>query len=137
MTIVVQATVSAFYVLETMITDYTAAQPPILMNRFLINLRSIDTDPSASANSDPAHFSRFTDPNFRVPPSFLGNIGESLQYGRSIPDNDVEANEEDVAEIERQDTEVEQEQCVGIGTLSMSASSGITRDAAVQNGEAV
>lgn len=57
--------------------------PPILVNRFILNLRSFDAASSASqAVTADAHLSKFSAPNFRVQPdSFLGNIGEPLEAG--------------------------------------------------------
>ena len=49
------------------------------MNRFLINLRSLDN--SGRENLESQHFSRFDPVNFRVPDNILGNIGESLDDG--------------------------------------------------------
>lgn len=53
---------------------------PILISRFLINLRQADT-PEDSMHA--SHLSRFSTPNFRVPTlqSFVGNMGESLEHG--------------------------------------------------------
>ena len=52
------------------------------MNRFILNLRSFDAASSASqAVTADAHLSKFSAPNFRVPDSFLGNIGEPLDAG--------------------------------------------------------
>ena len=66
-------------------------QPPVLMNRFMINLKSLSTTRS-SQGSSAGHLSRFSAPNFRIPDSFLGNIGEDLQHGHEHADGD---NEED------------------------------------------
>ena len=50
------------------------------MNRFIINLRSLDKAYSTRTTSDARHFSRF-ELEFRVSDDFLGNIGEPLEYG--------------------------------------------------------
>lgn len=48
----------------------------------MINLRSLNTNANTNSTmSDFQHFSRFSTPNFRMPPSFLGNIGETLDHG--------------------------------------------------------
>ena len=39
-------------------------------------------------------WSRFSAPNFRLPDSFLGNIGEDLQDGHEPTDDDVDGDEE-------------------------------------------
>jgi hypothetical protein len=59
------------------------------MNRFLINLRSLDF--AGTANSDAQHFSRFSVANFRVPESILGNIGQPLEHSSEQGDADDEA----------------------------------------------
>lgn len=56
-------------------------QPCILVNRFIINLRQINTTSfSTGATSDMMHFSRFSTPNFSVTSHFLGNIGAELEH---------------------------------------------------------
>ncbi|KAJ3552007.1 hypothetical protein NM688_g4385 [Phlebia brevispora] len=54
---------------------------PILISRFLINLRQLDAPTRSSSES--RHFSRFSIPNFRIPTieSVVGNMGEPLDYG--------------------------------------------------------
>lgn len=66
---------------------------PILLSRFLINLRQADS-PEDSIQA--SHLSRFSAPNFRVPTlqSIMGNMGESLEYGA-----EEDEAEEDVAEV--------------------------------------
>lgn len=49
------------------------------MNRFIINLRSLDTTAEPQASSHAQRWSQFSVPNFRVPESLLGNIGEDLE----------------------------------------------------------
>jgi hypothetical protein len=60
------------------------------MNRFLINLRSLD-HPSTS-NSDAQHFSRFSAPHFRLSASIIGSIGQPLDYGETQADADEDAD---------------------------------------------
>jgi hypothetical protein len=69
-------------------------QPPVLMNRFIINLRSIDTASSSQDSSARQHWSRFSPPNFHIPDSFLGNIGEDLQDGYEPADDDLDGHHE-------------------------------------------
>lgn len=58
------------------------------MNRFIINLRTLDT--SAMGSSEEQCFSRFSMPHFRVPNSILGNIGQPLEYGNAGMDDGEE-----------------------------------------------
>ena len=58
------------------------------MNRFFINLRSLDHP--ASTNTDAQHFSRFSIANFRVPESLLGNIGQPMDDGARRDDEDAD-----------------------------------------------
>ena len=68
-------------------------QPPVLMNRFIINLRSLSTTPDLSqSSSGRQHWSRFSAPNFHIPDSFLGNIGEDLQDGHERADDDLDVH---------------------------------------------
>ena len=74
-----------------------AMQPPVLMNRFIINLRSLSTASGSSQGSSARqHWSRFSAPNFHIPDSesFLGNIGEDLQDGHEPTDNDLNGHHE-------------------------------------------
>ncbi|KAJ3557357.1 hypothetical protein NM688_g1516 [Phlebia brevispora] len=61
--------------------------PNIILSRFLINLRQVNSPESSSA----ARFSRFSPPNFRMPSaaSIIGNLGEPLA------DNEDDFDEED------------------------------------------
>lgn len=68
-------------------------QPLVLMNRFIINLRSLSTAGS-SQDSSAQHWSRFTAPNFHIPDSFLGNIGEDLQDGHKSANSDLDNGQE-------------------------------------------
>ena len=72
-------------------------QPPILMNRFIINLRSlnrVNIPESSQGSSARQHWSRFSAPNFHIPDSFLGNIGEDLQDGHEPADDDLDGHHE-------------------------------------------
>jgi hypothetical protein len=62
-------------------------QPSVLMNRFIINLKSLGTAGS-SQTSSARHWSRFSALNFRITDSFLGNISEDLQDGHEPADDD-------------------------------------------------
>ncbi|KAJ3524837.1 hypothetical protein NM688_g8494 [Phlebia brevispora] len=59
--------------------------PNIILSRFLINLRYINT----AETSEIAAFSQFSPPNFRVPtlPSIIGNLGEPLAIGDERDDD--------------------------------------------------
>ena len=59
------------------------------MNRFIINLRSLDAPDASQGSSARRQSSRFSAPNFHVSDSFLGNIGEDLQDGHDPVDNDL------------------------------------------------
>ena len=69
-------------------------QPSVLMNRFIINLRSLNSPDSSQGSSARQHWSRFSTPSFRIPDSesFLGNIGEDLQHGHEPADDDYAGN---------------------------------------------
>jgi hypothetical protein len=60
------------------------------MNRFLINLRSLNS--SGVSSSDAQHFSQFSTANFKVPDSILGNIGQPLDHGTEHVDVDENVN---------------------------------------------
>lgn len=60
------------------------------MNRFLINLRALDDESSVITHSQ--RLSQFSSVLFRIPDTFIGNIGESLEYGAQPTDEDVDAN---------------------------------------------
>ena len=71
-----------------------AMQPPVLVNRFIINLRSLNSASSSQGSSARQHWSRFSAPNFHIsgPESFLGNIGEDLQHGQEPADADLDGH---------------------------------------------
>ncbi|KAJ3535303.1 hypothetical protein NM688_g6998 [Phlebia brevispora] len=58
------------------IEAFTTVLPNIMLSRFLVNLRHVNAQESASA----ARFSRFSPPNFHMPSivSIIGNLGEPL-----------------------------------------------------------
>lgn len=60
-------------------------QPPLLISRFILNLRRA-VHQSAGYVAEPTSgydSSQFSAPNFRIPPSLVGNMGESLHAGES------------------------------------------------------
>ena len=69
-------------------------QPPVLMNRLIIKLRSLNTASSSQNSSARKHWSRFSAPNFHIPDSFLDNIGEELQDGHKPADDDLVSHHE-------------------------------------------
>ena len=52
-------------------------QPSVLIQRFMLNLREVGTSANTTSMTGTEQPSG-SDANFRVPSSFLGNIGESL-----------------------------------------------------------
>ncbi|GJE90431.1 hypothetical protein PsYK624_065640 [Phanerochaete sordida] len=68
-----------YTVISSPLTSLIDALPPVLMNRFIINLRSLDTTAEPQASSHAQRWSQFSVPNFRVPESLLGNVGEDLE----------------------------------------------------------
>lgn len=72
------------------------------MNRFIINLRTLNA-PEVTEPSQRQHFSRFSTPGFRVPQSFLGNIGEHLVHNDNL--SFVDTDEE--RELSTQDSDGE------------------------------
>ena len=57
-------------------------QPSILIVRFMLNLRQLDASDKFSTGSDTRRLSTISAANFRTPTSFLGNVGEPLDYGQ-------------------------------------------------------
>ncbi|KAJ3554683.1 hypothetical protein NM688_g2980 [Phlebia brevispora] len=74
------------------VTDMlTAIIPNLVVSRFLINLRQVD---SPTCN-DVSRFSNFSAPNFRVPslPDIIGNLGERLADGEeAFADDEQDAD---------------------------------------------
>ena len=95
-------------------------QPPILMNRFIINLRSLNAPSSSQDSSTRQHWSRFSAPNFHIPGSFLGNIGEDLQDGHEAADDDRDG---DQAEIDPASVNIRGSPQAGPGETPGSSSS--------------
>lgn len=72
--------------------DALARLQPILISRFLLNLRYVD---SPQDDTGMARFSKFTAPNLHVPTikSIVGNMGEPLEHEDDqgyVMDNDPE-----------------------------------------------
>ncbi|EKM56266.1 uncharacterized protein PHACADRAFT_207547 [Phanerochaete carnosa HHB-10118-sp] len=61
--------------------DFLQSMPPLLVQRFILNLRQLNLGAMTESNSDARHFSRFS-VNFRMPSDLLGNIGEPLDHGQ-------------------------------------------------------
>lgn len=53
----------------------------MLISRFILNLRALNHSSDADLSSTAANFSRFSDPDFMIPGSVLGNIGGPLVHG--------------------------------------------------------
>ena len=73
-------------------------QPLVLMNRFIINLRSLNTAGSSQGSSARQHWSRFSAPNFHIPDSFLGNIGEDLQDDHEVAEDNLDGHHDSKAD---------------------------------------
>ena len=60
-------------------------QPPILMNRFMLNLRQIRTDPNFQSYSTaiPQFQMSLSDPERGAFTSIIDNMGESLVHGEN------------------------------------------------------
>ena len=68
-------------------------QHSVLVNRFMINLKSLSAAGS-SQGSSARHWSRFSAPNFHIPDSLLGNIGEDLQGDYEPADDNLDGDQE-------------------------------------------
>lgn len=53
-------------------------QPPILVSRFIFNLRQLNPQDNTPAAG---HFSNFSVPNFRVTETVFANFAEPLEHG--------------------------------------------------------
>lgn len=63
---------------------------PILISRFLLNLRQLDHTSETLENSA---FSQFSIPGFRYPSSIaIGNLGASLEHMDENPDLDLDSS---------------------------------------------
>ncbi|EKM56378.1 uncharacterized protein PHACADRAFT_207631 [Phanerochaete carnosa HHB-10118-sp] len=87
------------------IDGFLQTMPSVLVSRFMLNLRQLNRT-AGENNSDARHFSRFS-ASFRMPPDFLGNIGEPLDHSQSdrviddgsdIPEGSQDSLEESSAE---------------------------------------
>lgn len=58
-----------------------SAQSPLLINRFMLNLRQHSDSRGPIETGDEERSSHINTPNFHMPVSTLGNIGEPLDYG--------------------------------------------------------
>lgn len=93
------STMQSVYYLAKLYLYCDFIQPPILIVRFMFNLRQLSeaSNVRSTANSDAQHFSRFSAPNFRMTSYSLGNIGEPLDFGQAKRDL-YEDNGTDAAE---------------------------------------
>ncbi len=69
---------------------------PILISRFLLNLRQVG---SPEIESQEAFNSQFSVPRFRIPTlvSFLGNMGEELDHGGPAEELEVDDETENIS----------------------------------------
>lgn len=84
-------------------------QPSILVNRFIINLRSLNQfslSTSTHSAQAPGRFSQFTAPNLRILTNMLGNAGEPLVHDDSNPN--IQENGDYEAESDAQTSRREQ-----------------------------
>lgn len=68
--------------------------PPIMLSRFLINLRQVDSPHNSSFSN--GNLSRFSVPNFRMPTmdNVVGNLGELLEFvDYTVDDEDTTVGE--------------------------------------------
>ena len=75
----------------------TLSEPPILVNRFMLNLRQIDTK---NGTQNAGRVSNFSEPQFRAATadSIFGNFGEPLDHGASLRGDTDEGEGEDPGE---------------------------------------
>ncbi|PSR71655.1 hypothetical protein PHLCEN_2v12508 [Hermanssonia centrifuga] len=91
--------IAACSVTSTLSESALTNAPPILMSRFILNLRQVNE--SANSNDDTlGNFSQFSAPAFRIPASVAGNLGEPLGY-----DTDPASTEDDSFELDSQPRE--------------------------------
>lgn len=73
----------------TLTTSLTRTpQPPLLVSRFIMNLRQLGDANAEDPSSDPARFSKFSAPNFHISGDLIGNIGEPLDHSAVGVDDD-------------------------------------------------
>ncbi|KAJ3554995.1 hypothetical protein NM688_g2816 [Phlebia brevispora] len=92
--------------------------PNIVISRFLINLREVN---SPSSSSIP-RFSNFSAPNFRVPslPEIIGNLGETLVYGdKAVSDVERGVNAEPYEKVSNQLCNCNDGHNAGISTATL------------------
>lgn len=59
---------------------YFVSQPPLLASHFMMNLRQSGTVVGPPSVTNPQNLSEFLVSGFVLPSSFIGNIGEPLDY---------------------------------------------------------
>ncbi|THG95011.1 hypothetical protein EW026_g6569 [Hermanssonia centrifuga] len=86
---VVVRTVPSFQSFD-FVTIVIATLQPILISRFLLNLRQVG---SPEIDSQEAYNSQFSVPGFRIPSlsSIVGNMGEDLDHGGPVEEVEAEA----------------------------------------------
>ncbi|KAJ3547685.1 hypothetical protein NM688_g5375 [Phlebia brevispora] len=96
---------------------FTAILPNIILSRFLINIRQVNTPESGNAT----HFSRFSLPTLRMPSIsiIIGNLGEPLARNEDDIDNEdhviAEAHEDGTSAAVISDEEVGMPDVINIG----------------------
>ncbi|KAJ3528281.1 hypothetical protein NM688_g8018 [Phlebia brevispora] len=84
---------------------------PILISRFMINLRRIDEN--SRTMSEPT-FSRFSAVEFHLPSSFVGNLGEQLGRDSDVDGSEtVRASDAETAEMQTSTTPTPDTTCHG------------------------
>ncbi|KAJ3559722.1 hypothetical protein NM688_g173 [Phlebia brevispora] len=89
------------FLLANPISPFANVLPNVILSRFLINLRQVNT----AGPSSVTHLSRFSVPRFHMPsvPTIIGNLGEPLAPGEEHWDNEdcdiVEARKRDSSAI--------------------------------------
>ncbi|KAJ3552938.1 hypothetical protein NM688_g3887 [Phlebia brevispora] len=74
----------------TPLGSFTSTLPNVVLSRFLINLRQVDsTDRSSPGTTRPSQFSAL---NFHAPSSIIGNLGEPLTDGEEDLHNEENDN---------------------------------------------
>ncbi|EKM57494.1 uncharacterized protein PHACADRAFT_206395 [Phanerochaete carnosa HHB-10118-sp] len=65
------------------VSAFVSTVPPILINRFMLNLRGLNNSQQISTLPTPSEFS---DPAFKISPSIVGNMGEPLNHTVTVPE---------------------------------------------------